>query len=339
MNSQAKNQPSMARVRDYFLALQTRLCEALETLDAGTGSNAGSNTGPNTGSNAGSNTGPNAGFNTGFSSQEITTPGGGMTRPRILEGGRVIERGAVQFTHSIGDALPAAASERNPQLAGRRYEATAISMILHPRNPYAPTCHANLRFFLVAAEHWHFGGGFDLTPYYPFAEDVLHWHQTAEQACRPYGEDLYPRFKQWCDDYFYLPHRTEPRGVGGLFLDDWKQGGFEQSFALLTSIGEHILPAYLPILQKRINTPYGEREREFQLYRRGRYAEFNLAIDRGTRYGLQSGHKIESVLASMPPMATWKYDWQPEPGSPEALLYDDYLQPRDWLTELTGAET
>jgi coproporphyrinogen III oxidase len=293
-------------VRDYFIKLQTEICEAIAEID---------------GTKA-------------FSLEVIETGGGGLSQPRILDDGETIERGAVQFSHSIGASLPPAASERNPQLAGRGFEATAISMIMHPRNPYAPTFHANLRFFLVDDEHWHFGGGFDLTPFYPFKEDVLHWHLMARQACEPFGDDIYPRFKAWCDDYFYLSHRKEPRGVGGLFFDDWNEGGFNESLALTRSIGDHILAAYLPILQRRRDSPYGDREREFQLYRRGRYAEFNLAIDRGTRYGIQSGRRIESVLASMPPAAIWKYNWHPEPGSPEAVLYDDYLRPRDWLTEL-----
>lgn len=298
--------PSIAAVRGYFMDLQTTICEAIAEID-GTAD---------------------------FSLEEIETPGGGLARPRIIDDGTHIERGAVQFSHSIGDALPPAASERNPELAGRGFEAAAISMIMHPRNPYAPTFHANLRFFLVDDEHWHFGGGFDLTPFYPFPEDVLHWHRVAKASCDPFGEALYPRFKRWCDEYFVLDHRQEPRGVGGLFFDDWNEGGFEQSFAMTRSIGDHILRAYLPILQNRKDRAYGEREREFQLYRRGRYAEFNLAIDRGTRYGIQSGRRIESVLASMPPVAIWKYNWSPEPGSPEAVLYDDYLRPRDWLSEL-----
>ena len=297
--------PSLPQVRDYFLNLQADICQALEQADG----------------------------EATFSLETIDTPGGGMSRPRVIDGGPVLERGAVQFSHSIGDSLPEAASERNPELAGKGFEATAVSMIMHPRNPYAPTFHANLRFFLVDAASWHFGGGFDLTPFYPFAEDVLHWHQAAQKAC---GEGLYPRFKTWCDDYFYLEHRQEPRGVGGLFFDDWNQDGFEQCFALARSIGDAILDAYLPILQRRKDTPYGERERDFQLYRRGRYAEFNLAIDRGTRYGIQSGRRIESVLASLPPVASWKYNWRPEPGSPEAVLYDEYLKPRDWLSELAS---
>ena len=300
--------PDLAIVRNYFLALQTKICARLAEIDGGAG----------------------------FSVEDITTDKGGHSRPRVLDGGTHIERGAVQYSYSIGASLPAAASDRNPHLAGKRFEAAAISMIMYPDNPYVPTFHANLRFFLIDQENWYFGGGFDLTPYYPFAEDVLHWHQTAREACAPFGADIYPRLKAQCDDYFYLPHRQEPRGVGGLFFDDWTEGGFAESFALVQSIGDSILPAYVPILQRRMDIAYGEREKEFQLYRRGRYVEFNLAIDRGTKYGIQSGRRIESVLASMPPKAIWKYNWKPEPGSPESDLYDNYLKPRDWLVELTS---
>lgn len=302
----ATDSPSISAVREYFMELQDRICSTLEAADG----------------------------QASFMREEVAHANGGLARPRVIDDGRHLERGAVQFSHSFGDALPPAASERNPQLAGLGFEAVAISMIMHPRNPHVPTFHANLRFFLVNEEHWHFGGGFDLTPFYPRAEDVLHWHQSAKNACDPFGDDLYPRLKAWCDDYFFLSHRQEPRGVGGLFFDDWSEGGFATSFDLTRSIGDHILPAYMPILEKRRNEPYGEREKEFQLYRRGRYAEFNLAIDRGTRYGIQSGRRIESVLASMPPAAIWKYNWHPEPGSNEAVLYEDYLRPRDWLTEL-----
>jgi len=293
---------SITPVKDYFLDLQTRICDSLGQVDGGDG----------------------------FSSEDIYPENGGHSRPRVLDDGPHIERGAVQFSYSVGKQLPPAASERNPHLAGRGFEAAAISMIMHPRNPYVPTMHANLRFFLVDSSYWYFGGGFDLTPYYAFEEDVKHWHQTAKAACDPFGLDIYPELKSACDDYFYLSHRQEPRGIGGLFFDDWDRDGFEQSFAFVRSIGENILPAYQPILEKRQNHAYGEREETFQLYRRGRYAEFNLAIDRGTRYGIQSGRRIESVLASMPPRAIWKYNWHPEPGSPEAELYDNYLVTRDW---------
>jgi coproporphyrinogen III oxidase len=292
-------------VREYFFNLQTEICDTLAQAD-------GKET---------------------FSIEDIHQDNGAHSRPRIIDNGQHIERGAVQYTYSLGDALPPAASERNPELAGKGFAAAAISMIMHPRNPYVPTFHANLRFFIVDNTHWHFGGGFDLTPFYPFHEDVVHWHQTARAACDPHGADIYPKFKAWCDDYFYLSHRGEARGVGGVFFDDWREGGFDASFALVKDIGNAILPAYLPILEKRKDTLFGEREEEFLLYRRGRYAEFNLAIDRGTRYGIQSGRRIESVLASMPPRAIWKYNWQPEPGSPEAVLYDEYLPTRDWLAE------
>lgn len=290
-------------VREYFFNLQTNICDNLSEAD-------GQET---------------------FSIEDIRQPNGAHSRPRIIDNGQHIERGAVQFSYSLGDALPPAASERNPELAGKGFQAVAISMIMHPRNPFVPTFHANLRFFLVDDTHWHFGGGFDLTPYYPFKEDVVHWHQTAKSACEPHGEEIYPRLKQWCDEYFVLSHRQEARGVGGVFFDDWREGGFDASFAMVKDIGDAILPAYLPILEKRKNTGFGPREEEFLLYRRGRYAEFNLAIDRGTRYGIQSGRRIESVLASMPPRAIWKYNWQPEPGSPEADLYDNFLPLKDWL--------
>ena len=299
----------VAQVVTYFSQLQESICQTLADFDG----------------------------EAGFSLEEITSPIGGLSRPRIIDGGRHLERGAVQFTHAIGPALPPAASERNPHLAGKPFEAVAISMIMHPGNPHVPTFHANLRFFLVDETNWHFGGGFDLTPYYPVAEDVLHWHLTAKRACDPFGKTIYDQFKRACDDYFYLGHRQEPRGVGGLFFDDWQEGGFDQSFALTRSIGDHILPAYMPLLERRAHTSFTESEREFQLYRRGRYVEFNLAIDRGTRYGMESGRRIESVLASMPPVALWKYNWQPEPGSAEAVLYDDYLRPRDWIRELANA--
>lgn len=300
--------PNIESVKAYFFELQTRICDALGSIDGGSG----------------------------FSIEDIHQENGAHSRPRVLDnppvkGGPHIERGAVQFSYSIGDNLPPAASERNPHLAGKGFQATAISMIMHPRNPFVPTFHANLRFFLIDENTWHFGGGFDLTPYYPFEEDVIHWHQTSKEACQPFGEDVYPRLKAECDQYFVLSHRQEARGVGGLFFDDWHEGGFAKSFDFVKSIGDHILPAYQPILEKRCETPYSEENEEFMLYRRGRYAEFNLAIDRGTRYGIQSGRRIESVLASMPPRAIWKYNWHPEKGTPEALLYDEFLPIKDWV--------
>ncbi len=235
----------------------------------------------------------------------------------------------MQFTHSRGPALPPAATARNPELAGHGFQATAISLIVHPRNPYAPTTHANLRFFMIEADTpvWYFGGGFDLTPYYGFEDDARHWHRTAAAAVGVH----YPTMKAACDQYFHLPHRGECRGIGGLFFDDWTTDGFDASFALTRSVGDHFLPAYEPILRRRIDLPYAERERDWQLYRRGRYVEFNLVIDRGTQYGLQSGRRVESVLASLPPLVRWQYNLQPEPGSEEARLYTDFLPPRDWL--------
>ena len=271
-----------------------------------------------------------------FLKEQDTTPQGGQTRPWVLTDGKAIEKAAVLFTHSLGEQLPPAATTRRPELAHLPFEAIAISTIVHPRNPYAPTSHMNLRFFVVHQESspcWYFGGGFDLTPYYGFKDDAIHFHRMAKAACTPFGTDLYPRLKRSCDAYFFIPHRQEARGIGGIFFDDWEVGGFANSLAFTRSVGDHYLKAYLPILKRRKDTPYGPAERDFQLYRRGRYAEFNLSIDRGTRYGLQSGRRVESVLASLPPLASWKYNWQPDPGSVEARLYEDYLKPRDWLAD------
>jgi coproporphyrinogen III oxidase len=297
----------IAPVRAYLLDLQDRICAALEAEDGAAR----------------------------FREERIESPAGGLSRPRVLEGGDVIEKTAVHFSHTIGKALPAAATERRPELAGRGYEAVSVSLIVHPRNPYAPTSHANVRCFVAHGDApvWWFGGGFDLTPYYGFEEDAVHWHRCARDACAPLGKGAYPRLKKWCDEYFHLPHRNEPRGIGGLFFDDLDEGGFERCFAFQRSVGDHYLAAYIPILARRKATPYGERERNFQLYRRGRYAEFNLFYDRGTRFGLQSGGRVESILASMPPLAAWRYDWHPEAGTPEAQLYETFLRPRDWLSE------
>ena len=260
---------------------------------------------------------------------------GGGGKSRVLTGGAVFEQAGVNYSHVFGANMPASATAHRPELAGRSFNACGVSLVIHPNNPYLPTTHANVRFFIAEkageAPVWWFGGGFDLTPYYPFEEDVVHWHQTAKTAVDPYGEQYYPAYKKWCDDYFFLKHRGETRGVGGLFFDDLNQPGFETSFALMRSVGEAFIPAYLPIVEKRKATPFGERERQFQLYRRGRYVEFNLVYDRGTLFGLQSGGRTESILMSMPPLARWEYDWQPEAGSPEALLYTDYLTPREWL--------
>jgi len=264
---------------------------------------------------------------------------GGSSRPRVLEGGAVLERAVVHCSRARADALPAAATERRPELAGRGYEASSLSLIVHPRNPHAPTTHMNVRFFLATAGDsvptedpiWWFGGGFDLTPYYGYREDAVHWHRSARDACAPFGEGVHGALKRRCDEYFFLRHRDEPRGIGGIFFDDWSEGGFERSFELLRSVGDHFVPAYLPILERRKGMDYGERERAFQLYRRGRYVEFNLLQDRGTRFGLEASGRAESILASMPPLVTWRYDWTPEPGSEEARLYDEFLVPRDWL--------
>jgi coproporphyrinogen III oxidase len=249
--------------------------------------------------------------------------------------GSVFEKGGVNFSHVHGTQLPPSATAARPELAGRSFEAMGVSLVIHPENPYVPTSHANVRFFIAEKEGeepvWWFGGGYDLTPYYGNEEDCRHWHQTARAACQPFGPEIYPRFKQWCDEYFFLKHRNEPRGVGGLFFDDYNQAGFEQSFALTRSVGDSYIDAYLPIVRRRKHVPWGQRERQFQLYRRGRYVEFNLVYDRGTLFGLQTGGRTESILMSLPPLVRWEYDWQPEPGSAEAELYQFYLQPRQWI--------
>ena len=293
-------------VRDYFTALQSRLVGALESLDGGA-------------------------FRT--DSWERAEGGGGSTR--VIEEGGVFERGGVAFSHVSGRQLPASASASRPQLAGRGFEAMGVSLVLHPRNPYCPTVHLNVRFFMAtkAGEDpvWWFGGGMDLTPYYGFEEDAKHFHLTCKRALEPFGEGLHARYKKWCDEYFFIKHRNEPRGVGGIFFDDLAEPDFETCFGIARCVGDHFLPAYEPILERRRNTPYGERERAFQCYRRGRYVEFNLVYDRGTLFGLQSGGRTESILMSLPPAVTWRYDWTPAPGSPEAKLYTDFLKPRDWV--------
>ena len=267
-------------------------------------------------------------------------PEGGGGESRVLSDGSVFERAGVSVSHVFGDKMPQSASTLRPEIAGAPFEAMGLSLVFHPRNPYAPTTHCNVRFLLVSPANappvWWFGGGFDLTPYYPFDEDVLHWHRTAQAACTPFGADLYAAYKDWCDRYFFLPHRNETRGVGGIFFDDLNQGGFAHSFGFMRSVGDHFLTAYLPILNRRTTHPWGDRERDFQLYRRGRYVEFNLVYDRGTLFGLQSRGRTESILMSMPPRVRWEYDWQPVPGSPEARLYSDFLQPRDYLNELVS---
>jgi len=298
--------PRVEPVAVYLHGLQDRICEALERVDG----------------------------SARFEEDRRENPEHGLSLPRVLSEGPVLERAAVNFSHARGAELPPAATDRRPELAGRAFQAVSISLIVHPLNPYAPTSHANFRFFQAGEGEdavWWFGGGFDLTPYYGFDEDVIRWHRSARDACRPFGEEVYSRHKRACDAYFYLRHRGEPRGVGGIFFDDLDEWGFERTFAFVQATGNAYLDAYLPILERRKDTPYGEREREFQLYRRGRYVEFNLLQDRGTLYGLQSGRRVEAVLASLPPLVRWRYDWRPAPGSQEERLYERYLVPRDWL--------
>ncbi len=301
------NNKDIDNVKNFLLDLQNRICAALESQE------------------------PNA----RFIEDDWQRPEGGGGKTRVLSNGHVIEQGGVNFSHVFGNQLPASATAARPELTNRQFQAMGVSLVIHPRNPYVPTSHANVRFFVAEKPGeepiWWFGGGFDLTPFYPFYEDVQHWHRTARLACEPFGKEVYPRYKKWCDEYFYLKHRGETRGAGGLFFDDLNEWGFERCFAFMQSIGNHYIDAYLPIIEKRKNTPYGEREREFQLYRRGRYVEFNLVYDRGTLFGLQSGGRTESILMSMPPVANWRYNWHPEPGSPEAELYERYLKPQDWL--------
>ncbi len=295
----------LSAVRDYLTDLQDRICDGIQQHE------------------------PTARFH-----QDLFERKTGLSRPRVLEGGTVIERGAINFSHTQGAKLPAAATERRPELTGKTFEAVSLSMIFHPVNPYAPTTHANWRCFLAGADEgegvWWFGGGFDLTPYYGFEQDCVLWHQTARSACEPFGDEIYPRFKTQCDEYFFLPHRQEPRGIGGLFYDDYSEGDFEHAYGLTRSIADSFLPAYLPILERRKDTPYGDRQRDFQLYRRGRYVEFNLLYDRGTRFGIESRGRAESILVSMPPEVRWKYDWRPDDATPEAALYRDFLRSRDW---------
>jgi coproporphyrinogen III oxidase len=321
-------------VRQYLMGLQDTICAALEQADGGER----------------------------FVEDLWQREAGGGGRTRVLSGGGLFEQAGIGFSHVAGAGLPAAATAQRPELAGRSFEALGVSLVLHPANPYVPAAHMNVRFFAAGekggsgggvdgaglsasdalgapkdpggcdeAKIWWFGGGFDLTPFYPFQEDVVSWHSVARRACVPFGPDVYPRFKRWCDEYFYLPHRGETRGVGGLFFDDFQEGGFERSFALARSVGDAFLAAYLPILDRRRATPFGDRERQFQLYRRGRYVEFNLLYDRGTLFGLQSGGRTESILMSLPPLVRWHYGHRAEPGSPEERLERDFLRPREWL--------
>jgi len=259
--------------------------------------------------------------------------GGGITR--VLTSGAVIEKAGVNFSHVRGLQLPQAATDRRPELANSTFQALGVSVVVHPLNPYIPTAHFNVRFILVEKEgqqpFWWFGGGFDLTPYYGFTEDCVHWHRMAKEACDPFGADVYPKYKKWADQYFFLKHRNEPRGIGGIFYDDLNVWGFEQCFGFMRSVGDHFISAYQPIVAKRKTQAFTQRERDFQAYRRGRYVEFNLLYDRGTLFGLQSGGRTESILMSLPPLVAWQYDWHPEAGSPEAKLYEEFLKPKDWV--------
>lgn len=293
-------------VKDYLLTLQQNIVATLENLDG-----------------------------TSFRTDAWQREGGGGGITRVIEDGPLFERGGVNFSHVMGAGLPPSATANRPELAGRAFEAMGVSLVLHPRNPYVPTVHMNVRFFRAFAQgqedvFW-FGGGMDLTPYYGHEEDARHFHQTCKDALDPFGTELYPRFKTWCDRYFFLKHRNEARGIGGIFFDDFNAGGFDSAFALLQSVGNAFLPAYVPIVERRRELEYGQRERDWQAYRRGRYVEFNLVWDRGTLFGLQSGGRTESILMSMPPVAHWRYDYQPEAGSPEARLLTDYLPERDWV--------
>jgi coproporphyrinogen III oxidase len=300
--------PDIHAVKEYLLHLQGSICHGLEGEDSGVK----------------------------FIEDVWEREQGGGGRTCVLSDGAIFEQAGVNFSHVFGNQMPGSATAHRPELAGRNFQAMGVSLVIHPRNPYVPTSHANVRFFIAEkAGHdpiWWFGGGFDMTPYYPFEDDVIHWHRTAQDACLPFGNDVYPRFKKWCDEYFFLKHRNEPRGIGGLFFDDLNEWGFDKCFAFMRSIGDHYLQAYRPIVARRKDTEYGSRERDFQLYRRGRYVEFNLVYDRGTLFGLQTGGRTESILMSLPPLVRWQYNWHPEPGSPEAKLYDEYLQPRDWLS-------
>ena len=297
----------MKDVENYLIQLQKNICDALTKIDG-----------------------------TAFHADNWTHSKGGGGKSCVLQNGRVFEKAGVNFSHVTGDNLPPAASAQHPDLAGRNFDAMGVSLVLHPHNPYVPTTHCNIRFFIATKENadpiWWFGGGFDLTPYYGFTEDCVHWHNTAKQACDPFGKDIYPRYKKSCDEYFYLKHRDEMRGIGGLFFDDLNEKNFEHCFDLTKSIGDHFLPSYIPIVEKRKDLAYGEREKAFQCYRRGRYVEFNLIYDRGTLFGLQFGGRIESIFVSLPPQANWVYNWHPEPGSQEAQLTDYFLKTKEWVT-------
>ena len=296
-------------VRNYLLELQKNICDELGALEPATS----------------------------FRGDDWVRDEGGGGQSRVIEGGEVFEKGGVNFSHVFGQELPGSATAARPELAGRSFEAMGVSLVIHPLNPFVPTSHANVRLFVAnksgEAPVWWFGGGYDLTPYYGNEDDCRHWHETASAACAPFGKDIYPRFKQWCDEYFYLRHRDEARGVGGLFFDDFNEAGFDTCFDFIRAVGDSYTAAYLPIVKKRKDTPYTSRHRDFQLYRRGRYVEFNLVFDRGTLFGLQTGGRTESILMSLPPQVSWRYNWQPDPGSDEADLYEKFLPPRDWLAK------
>jgi len=298
---------SLEEVKKYLLSLQERIVSNLEHLDG----------------------------KATFIEDTWQREAGGGGRSRVLRNGGIFEQAGVNFSHVFGKQLPPSATKNRPDLAGQGFHAVGVSLVLHPYNPYVPTTHANFRFFTAGNDDadpvWWFGGGYDLTPYYPFADDVVEWHETARAACDVLGGDTYERYKKWCDEYFFLKHRNETRGVGGLFFDDLNEPGFDKSFEFVRSVGDSFIEAYAPIVRRRAKHRYGDRQRDFQLYRRGRYVEFNLIYDRGTVFGLQSGGRTESILMSLPPLVRWEYDWHPEPGSPEAKLYDDFLRPRDWL--------
>ena len=303
------NRPDSEAVRQYLLGLQERICRQLAETDGVKD----------------------------FEKDQWDRPEGGGGISRVISGGGVFEKGGVNFSHVMGEQMPPSATAHRPHLAGAPWQAMGVSLVLHPHNPYVPTSHANVRFFVATPEdaepvYW-FGGGYDLTPYYGIEEDCVHWHRVARDACVPFGEDVYSRYKQWCDEYFYLKHRDEPRGIGGLFFDDHNTGDFDQDFALMQSVGDSFLEAYDPIVRRRKDIPYGDREREFQLYRRGRYVEFNLVYDRGTLFGLQSGGRTESILMSLPPLVSWEYSREEAPGSEEARLKEYFLTGRDWLAE------
>ncbi|TMP26636.1 oxygen-dependent coproporphyrinogen oxidase [Pseudoalteromonas rubra] len=301
------SQVNLESVKAFLLALQDEICQGLEQAD-GSGK---------------------------FIEDAWQREEGGGGRTRVMRDGAVIEQGGVNFSHVYGASMPASATAHRPELAGRSFHACGVSLVIHPKNPHIPTSHANVRFFIAEKEGeepiWWFGGGFDLTPFYPVLEDVKHWHGVAKAVCEPFGEQVYGDYKKWCDDYFYLKHRKETRGVGGLFFDDLNQWGFDTSFAFMQAVGKGFLDAYVPIMEKRKDTPFSEAQRQFQLYRRGRYVEFNLVWDRGTLFGLQTGGRTESILMSMPPLARWEYDFTPADDAPEALLYKHFLRPRDWL--------